>query len=181
MKTNDIVLIGMFAALLAVISQISLPTPSGVAISVQVFGIALVGVVLGWRRGFFTTVVYILLGAAGLPVFANFRGGIQVLAGVSGGYIMAWPVMVLFCGIRPKLANAMGAFAAMAALSVAGLMIVELAGAWHWSRLASDKSLTALVAYSFIAFIPKDIIITILAIVVGNRMRRPLETAGYLR
>lgn len=106
MKTRDLVLVGMFAAVLAVISQISLPMPSGVPITIQVFGIALVGAVLGWKRGFLATVVYILIGAVGVPVFANFRGGLEVLTGMSGGYILAWPVMALLCGIRPKQANA---------------------------------------------------------------------------
>ena len=50
MSTRDIVLIGMFAALLAAFSQISLPMPTGVPITIQAFGVALVGVVLGWKR-----------------------------------------------------------------------------------------------------------------------------------
>ena len=49
MSTRDIVLIGMFAALLAAFSQISLPMPTGVPITIQAFGVALVGVVLGWK------------------------------------------------------------------------------------------------------------------------------------
>ena len=57
------VLVGMFAAVLAVISQISLPMPTGVPITIQVFGVALVGAVLGSRLGTTATLVYVLLGA----------------------------------------------------------------------------------------------------------------------
>ena len=93
---------GMFAAVLAVISQISLPMPTGVPITIQVFGVALVGAVLGSRLGTTATLVYVLLGAIGLPIFANFSGGISSIVGVTGGYIWAWPIMTWLCGIRPK-------------------------------------------------------------------------------
>ena len=88
--TREMVLVGMFAAVLAVISQISLPMPTGVPITIQVFGVALVGAVLGSRLGTTATLVYVLLGAIGLPIFANFSGGISSIVGVTGGYIWAW-------------------------------------------------------------------------------------------
>lgn len=179
-STQDLVQIGLFAAVLAAISQVSLPMPSGVPITIQVFGIALVGTVLGWKRGFFATVVYILIGAVGVPVFANFRGGLQVLTGMSGGYILAWPVMALLSGIRPKSENKVVNLGIMIVLSVIGLMIVEFVGALQWSRLTNDMSLSAIIAYSFVAFIPKDTIITIAAVIVGNEIRRPLVKAGLL-
>ena len=50
-SVKNIVLAGMFAAFLAVMSQVSLPMPTGVPITVQVFAVALVGVILGWKRG----------------------------------------------------------------------------------------------------------------------------------
>ena len=90
--TREMVLVGMFAAVLAVISQISLPMPTGVPITIQVFGVALVGAVLGSRLGTTATLVYVLLGAIGLPIFANFSGGISSIVGVTGGYIWAWPI-----------------------------------------------------------------------------------------
>lgn len=180
-STQDIVLIGMFAAVLAAISQVSLPMPSGVPITIQVFGIALVGTVLGWKRGFLATVVYILIGAVGVPVFANFRGGIQVLAGMSGGYILAWPVMALLSGIRPKTENKTVNLGIMILLSVIGLMVVEFVGAFQWSRLTSDMSLGAIIAYSFVAFIPKDTIITVAAVIVGNQIRKPLVKGGFIK
>lgn len=74
-SVKNIVLAGMFAAFLAVMSQVSLPMPTGVPITVQVFAVALVGVILGWKRGVLAVLVYILIGAVGVPVFANFKGG----------------------------------------------------------------------------------------------------------
>lgn len=180
MKTKDMVLIGMFAAVLAVISQISLPMPSGVPITIQVFGVALVGVVLGWKRGFAATVVYILLGAVGLPIFANFKGGMAVILGYGGGYIMAWPVMALLAGIRPDTKNKTMNLAIMIGLSVIGLLIVESVGGYRWAVLAGDRTFASIMAYSFVAFIPKDTILTVLAVLIGNQMRKTLSAGGYL-
>jgi len=180
-STREIVLIGMFAAVLAVISQISLPMPSGVPITIQCFGVALVGAVLGWKAGLLATVAYILLGAVGLPVFANFRGGLGVITSVTGGYILAWPFMAALCGIRPGTANKKVNFCLSIVFAIIGLMIVEFAGGLQWALLAGDQSYGAIMAYSFVAFIPKDTIITILAVIVGRQVRKPLIKGGYLK
>lgn len=180
-STQHMVIAGMSAALLAVISQISIPLPTGVPITVQVFGIALVGTVLGWRLGLMSVLTYILLGAVGLPIFANFQGGIQCLVGMTGGYILGWPLMAMLSGIRIKCKNRTRGLACSAALSILGLMIVEIMGGFQWSLLTSEMSFGAIMAYSFVAFIPKDAVITILAVAVGSQVRRPLENAGFLR
>lgn len=181
MSTQNLVLAGMFAALLAVISQISVPLPTGVPITIQVFGIALVGTVLGWKLGLFSVLAYILLGAAGLPIFAGFQGGLQCLVGMTGGYIIAWPVMAVLSGIHLKISDRTLSYLCHSALAVLGLMVVELAGGLQWSLLTDQISFGAIMAYSFVAFIPKDIVITVLAVIVGRQIQRPLKKAGYLR
>lgn len=178
---QNLVLTGMFAGILAVISQISIPLPTGVPITVQLFGIALVGTVLGWKLGCMATLVYIILGSIGLPIFANFQGGIQCLVGMTGGYILAWPVMAVLSGIRIQHPNPFVVRAASFILAVTGLMVVELAGGFQWSLLTSEMSFGAIMAYSFVAFIPKDIIITVLAVIVGNQIRKSLIKAGFLQ
>ncbi len=180
-STHSLVLMGVSAAVLTVISQISIPMPTGVPVTIQLFGIALVGTILGWKRGAIATLVYIFLGCAGLPVFSNFRGGLQCLTGMTGGYILAWPVMAALSGIRVKHSSQMVVLLASIALSVTGLMIVELAGAFQWSLLTSEMSFGAIVAYSFVAFIPKDIVLTVLAVLTGSRIRRLLVKAGSLK
>ena len=78
MKTQSsiqkVVMTGMLAAVMAVMSQIQFPLPSGVPVTMQTFAMALAGYILGWRYGLASTVVYILLGAVGVPVFAGFSG-----------------------------------------------------------------------------------------------------------
>lgn len=71
-KITNIVMVGVFAAVLAVLSQISFPLPSDIPVTLQTFAVALCGYALGCKRGTLAVLVYIVLGAVGLPVFANF-------------------------------------------------------------------------------------------------------------
>lgn len=170
--TREMVLAGMFAAVLAVISQLSIPTPAGVPVTIQVFGVALVGSVLGWKLGLCSVLVYILIGAVGLPVFANFGGGIRSLIGLTGGYIWAWPVMAVLCGVRPGIKNKILELSVRIFLSLIGLAVVELIGGLQWAALSGDMTAGAVFAYSMVAFVPKDIVITILGIIVSEPVKR---------
>ncbi len=171
-STKELVLGGMFAAVLAVISQLSIPLPTGVPITIQVFGVTLVGVVLGWRLGLFSAIAYILLGAVGLPVFANFRGGFGVLTGVTGGYIWAWPFLAALSGIKPNMKNKYVNTGLIILSSLLGLAIVETVGGLQWAALAGDRTVAGIFAYSMTAFVPKDILLTILAVLAGLPIRK---------
>lgn len=181
LTTKDIVLTGMFAAILTVISQISIPMPTGVPITIQVFGVALVGSVLGWKLGLFTTFVYILIGAAGLPVFSNFQGGVGILAGLTGGYIIGWPFLAGLSGIRHSGGSKTMNTAKAIILSLIGLAAVEIIGGLQWSFLSGGSmTVSAVFTYSMVAFVPKDIVITIAAVLIGQQIRKPLSAAGYI-
>ena len=171
-STRELVLAGMFAAVMTIISQISIPMPTGVPLTIQVFGVALIGVVLGWRLGTFTILVYILLGAVGAPVFSGFYGGIGILLQLTGGYIWSWPFMALLCGIQPPFKNRHASLGTRILLSLLGLVIVEMIGAFQWAFLTDGMSLKAILLYSAVAFIPKDILITVLAVIIGLPIRK---------
>ena len=174
-SVKNIVLAGMFAAFLAVMSQVSLPMPTGVPITVQVFA----GVILGWKRGVLAVLVYILIGAVGVPVFANFKGGLSVLTGLTGGYIIAWPVMTILCGIQPKTQNAKLNMTVNIILSLVGLAVCEGVGALQWALL-SGNDLRGIIIYSLTAFVPKDIVLTVLAVIIGRQVRKMAAKAGEL-
>ena len=171
-STKELVLAGMFAAVLAVISQISIPLPTGVPITIQIFGVALIGTVLGWRLGFLATLIYILLGAVGLPVFSSFRGGIQSLLGLTGGYIWGWLIMVLLCGIRPKTGSKTLNTVLMFLLPILGTLVDETIGGLQWAALSGDMSILGVFSYSIVAFVPKDIILTVIAVITGIPIRK---------
>ena len=98
-NTKTIVMIGMFAAVLAVLSQISIPMPSGVPVTLQTFAVALTGFILGWKYGAISVGIYILLGTVGVPVFSNFSGGLGALFGKTGGFIWGFLFLAGFCGV----------------------------------------------------------------------------------
>ena len=88
----------MFAAVIAVLAQIAIPLPSGVPVTLQTFAVALTAVVLGARLGSLSTLIYILLGAAGAPVFTGFYGGLGAIVGKTGGFIWGFLFLAFFTG-----------------------------------------------------------------------------------
>ena len=88
MSAKDLALTGMFAVVIAVCSWVSVPT--AVPFTLQTFAVFCALGMLGGKRGSFAVIVYMMLGAVGLPVFANFKGGIGVLLGPTGGYILGF-------------------------------------------------------------------------------------------
>ncbi len=176
-KTKDLVLCGMFAALMAAVSQLSIPMPSGMPITIQVFGVALIGAVLGWRLGFMTLTVYVLIGAVGLPVFANFGGGLSRLVGITGGYLWSYPFMAALCGIRPQTGKQKADLALSVLFALCGLAVSEIIGGLQWAALSGGAmTVKAVFAYAAVAFIPKDAALTVLAVFVAGSVRKLIQT-----
>jgi biotin transport system substrate-specific component len=88
----------VMAAIIAALSQIAIPLPSGVPVTMQVFAIAFVGYLFGWL-GVVSVAVYLSVGAIGAPVFANFKGGFAVFAGPTGGFLWGFLLMAFFCAL----------------------------------------------------------------------------------
>ena len=85
-NTRDMIYIAMFAIIIAICSWISVPAT--VPFTLQTFGVFVTVGVLGGKRGSLSVLVYLLLGVIGVPVFAGFSGGLGVLLGSTGGYII---------------------------------------------------------------------------------------------
>lgn len=83
---KNMTLAALFAALTAVCAWISIPV-GDVAFTMQTFAVFLTMGLLGGKWGTVSILIYLLLGAAGMPVFSGFRGGIGALVGVTGGYL----------------------------------------------------------------------------------------------
>ena len=103
-KAKNMSLCGLFAALLAICAWICVPVADTV-ITLQTFALFLCLRTLGGKRGFASTVVYLLLGAVGLPVFSGFRGGIGTLLGVTGGYLTGFLFTAVFYWLLTALAG----------------------------------------------------------------------------
>ncbi len=99
MKTKEIILAALFAALTCILSLIKIPIPiSPTPITLQVLAVALSGAILGKKLGFFSQVTYVLLGAIGLPVFAGGTGGLNAIVGPTGGYIIGFIIAAYVIG-----------------------------------------------------------------------------------
>ena len=89
----DLVMVALFAALIAVCAWITIP--GAVPFTLQTMGVFLAVGLLSGKRGTAAVLVYILLGAVGMPVFSGFSGGVGRLLGTTGGYIIGFLVAAL--------------------------------------------------------------------------------------
>lgn len=94
----DIALIAVFAALIAACSVIAIPVGAA-PITLQTFAVLLAGAVLGATRGFLAVLLYLALGAIGLPVFAGGTAGLAPFAGVTVGYLVSFPLAGWLTGL----------------------------------------------------------------------------------
>lgn len=133
-KITNIVMVGVFAAVLAVLSQISFPLPSGIPVTLQTFAARPVRYALGCKRGTLAVLVYIVLGTVGLPVFANFSGGFGSLVGLAGGYIYGFLPMAALCGLGTKMPHRVLAIV----LGVAGLAACHLCGTIQFGIISGN-------------------------------------------
>jgi biotin transport system substrate-specific component len=107
-KTNltirDMCFIALFSAVISVLAQIGIPV-GNVPFTLQTFGILLAGIILGAKKGTLAVLVYIMLGAVGIPVFTGFQGGIGRIFSHTGGFILSFPIMALCAGLSADLQN----------------------------------------------------------------------------
>lgn len=96
---RDVAVVMAGVLLVAASAQIVVPLPfTPVPISGSTFGVLLVGAALGPLRGVLAMGLYLALGLVGLPFYAEASGGVDYLAGATGGYIVAYPVVALLVG-----------------------------------------------------------------------------------
>lgn len=171
-KTYDMVYIAVFAVVMAVCSWISIPAQ--VPFTLQTFGVFMAVGVLGGKRGTIAVLVYILLGAIGIPVFAGFSGGIGALFGMSGGYIIGF----LFSAIVMwGLENLIGRKPVMQIISmIAGLIVCYGFGTvWFmivYARTTGAVGLATVLGWCVIPFIIPDLIKIALAFALSGRVRK---------
>ena len=97
----DLVFIALFAAVITVCAQIQIPFGQ-VPFTLQTLGIFIASSLLGWKRGTISVLVYVLLGLVGVPVFAGFSGGVGVLFGPTGGYIIGFIFTAFIVGLMTE-------------------------------------------------------------------------------
>ena len=167
-KTNKLLLCALFAALTAVCSFISIPLPfTPVPVSLATLPVFLAGSLLGWKYGTISQFVYILLGAAGLPVFHNFTGGLGILTGPTGGYILGYAAAALVIGV---LSGNRTSLPALAAFMAAGLCACHLLGTL-WFMVTSGSPLLPALASCVLPFLPGDALKICAACILTHKLK----------
>lgn len=163
-KTLNIVYCAIFAAITSILAQISIPLPGGVPLTLQTFAVSLAGIILGSKNGFMSMLVYVLLGAIGLPVFAEFSGGIAPIIGPTGGFILSFPIMSFIIGlVCERTNNKIFIFLGTLLGSIPNYLI----GALQFS-LVTNSSIYESFLVSVLPFILVGIIKAILATIIGS-------------
>lgn len=140
-RARRIAFAAAFAALLAIASYVSFSLPlTDVPFTLQVLVVLLAGAVLGPGLGVLSIVVYLLLGAFGVPVFASGSAGLGVLFGPLGGYLLSWPFAAALAGAfrgRGYIGRLAGMTMGMLVIYIGGMIGLHLAQGvpWHTAFL----------------------------------------------
>lgn len=166
MRAADMARVALMAALTAVGAQIAIPLPfTLVPFTLQVPMVVLAGLLLGARYGALSQVVYLLLGAIGLPVFAGFTGGLGVILGPTGGYLLSYPFAAAVAGLAAGAvarATRGRAVAGGTAFGLLALVVIYALGA-TWLAVQAGLTPGAALATGVLPFVPFDVVKVVLA------------------
>jgi biotin transport system substrate-specific component len=156
-----VVLAVLGSLFVAVCAQINIPLQP-VPVTMQTFAVLVVGAAFGSRLGAATLLLYVFEGAAGLPVFAQFKAGPAVLLGPTGGYIVGFVVAATVVGYLAERQVDRNVLKMFAATLLGGALIYVPGLAW----LATFTGFEKAIAVGLMPFIPGDLIKAALAALV---------------
>ena len=169
-RLANIALSALFTAIICILAQIIIPTPWGVPFTLQIFGTALCGYVLGTKKAVASLVAYILVGLTGVPVFSGFKSGIHTLFGITGGFIFGFLAVALFCGI----AKTQKKVYAKLTLSATGIVICHIFGTVQLAAVSKSDILSAFVIAS-LPFILTDFVFILAAYFVARLINKRIR------
>lgn len=169
--TRDLTYVALFAALVAALGLFPQISVGPVPITAQTLGVMLAGSILGARRAGLALLAFVVLVAVGLPVLAGGRGGLGILAGVSGGFVLSWPVAAFVVGwLTERWWHTYTVWRGVSANIVGGILVVYAIGIPHWA-VVGDLGLVGAAASSAV-FIPGDLLKAVLAAMAAVGVRR---------
>jgi len=169
-NVRELVVTSMFTAVICVMSQLSIQIQP-IPFTLSLFAIFLTGALLPPRSAFLATLTYLLLGAFGLPVFAGFKGGIQILAGMTGGYLVAYPVMAFLISIFYKYLKKFNKILSLTIGMLVALIFCYTFGTIWFTFITDTAFYTALTLCVF-PFLLFDLAKIVFAIIVSIIIRK---------
>lgn len=177
LSVRDMAYIALFAVMMAVCSWISIPYV--VPFTLQTFAVFLAVEVLGGRRGTVAVLVYLLMGAVGLPVFTGFSGGIGHLLGSTGGYIVGFVFTALVMWGMERIPG--NRTVVLTISMVLGLLVCYAFGtAWFlmvYARTTGPVGVWTAVGWCVAPYVVPDLVKLALALVLRRRLRRAIRLA----
>lgn len=172
-KVYPLAMTAVMTAVTCVLAPMAIPI-GPVPISFTNLAIYISLYILGWKRGTLSYLVYVLIGAVGVPVFSGFSGGLGKLFGPTGGYIIGFIPMAILAGlVIDKYRNRGVQMAAM----IVGTAVCYAFGT-AWFCVVMDSTVSAALAMCVFPFIPGDLAKMVIAMLVGPMIRSRLEQAG---
>ena len=165
------VLAALFAAMISAVAPFSFAL-GPIPLTLATLMIYISAGTLGWKYGTLPVILYVLLGAIGLPVFTNFEGGFHKIAGVTGGYIIGYVPCALATGLIAE-AFKKKLWAHVVGMAIGTVLLYTCGTAWF--MLQTGNTLAASLTLCVLPFLPGDAIKIILAYLVSSQLRNALE------
>ncbi len=179
-STQNLVLTALLAAVICILSPLSVPI-GPVPISLATFAVMLAGCLLGAKWGTLATLIYILLGAVGVPVFAGYSGGFQDIAGMTGGYIVGYLPLAFCSGLiydrLGRSASGVRRIAFMIIGMVVGTAVLYALGT-AWFCVVSGMNVVSALALCVTPFLIGDTMKIIVVAVIVPQLERALNAGG---
>lgn len=176
-RTSRIATCALFTALIAVLAQVAVPLPfSPVPFTGQVVGVLLTGALLGPKAALLTIVAYLLLGAAGAPVFSLARGGLYMLTGPTGGYLWGFIPAVFITAKLTQNRNKPGLLYPSAAM-IPAIASIYILGSLQLALLM-QYSIKQAVVTGVLPFLPFDLGKVVLAAFLAAKIKTSLHRSG---
>ena len=174
-QTKDLVYVALCAVLMAVCSWINIP--SAIPFTLQTFAVFCTLGLIGGKRGTTSILVYLLLGALGLPVFAGFSGGVGILFGITGGYLLGFILMGLVYWLGERLGKGKP-FVEIGSMVLGLALCYAFGTAWFmfvYARQSGAVTLATALAWCVIPFIVPDLVKMALAVLLSQKLRKVLH------
>jgi len=165
-KITNITLCALFTALSAAFSQIAIPLPP-VPINLTHVSIFCAAGLLGTKSGTLSQIIFVLLGAVGIPVFSGFNGGISHIAGATGGFIIGYILCAFLTGYMIDFFGKNKIYILISAMS-AGMILTYICGI-TWFMYVTENNFKASLLV-FINFLPGDAVKIILSSIIVKRL-----------
>ena len=172
MKTTELTRIALMTAVLCILAPISIPVPfSSVALSLATFAIYLMAYILKPKQALFSVGLYLLLGAAGLPVFAGYLGGISRFASPNGGYLIGY--LLLAGGSSWAVHRFPNIILQLSGMLLSTLLMYGTGTLWFAFGTKTPFFFSLLA--SAMVFLPADIIKMLFAVYIGRKIQHHIK------